>query len=166
MERQEAVCEQETERIVVVRSVAQPLWVNYRRPLSELKRLGAYDWTNAHVTEQFFRMEDHGLVEYEAALFEFGADYDPRVARAEVLAYEPARPWRLAGVWPLLEYGRQSPYQQRSFPIAGLGARANVSGDEYFPYLHKMGEVKRAVYLQAASLKVYRHMRLLALRRV
>lgn len=127
-----------------VTPVAQANTLMVQPHLTTLERiaLGAYDWQNPNITNKRFQHDVTTVGEWEYDLYHLDCDIssDDAKSQAEVDG------WVVAKAEHLLAYGKQSPEEQRKFPIIALGSVWGVGADRRVLGLWGVDD-KRYVYL-------------------
>lgn len=122
---------------IVVQAVAtiHEFLVDYTMSLSDMIKVGQYNWVNSDVSEKNFPRNSatNGQVTTKAELLHFGRDISSDDALAEMgkLRFRPAT------LEELLAFGAKYPEVQREFPIVALGSVCSLHGVRRVPILDR-----------------------------
>lgn len=171
------MCSEETDNVRrMVKSESFPLYVQYGMLVEKLVELGDYHWRTMYARWPYLRIGGSGIRQYEACRFYFGGGrIHESEARQRIEAEDRQRPWRPAGVGPLLTFGVQYPDEQIINPVVGLDAWITIpKAGEFNIYLHKkdyrepttgVTRYRKALYLQDRALDWFPGTAFLAVRR-
>lgn len=109
--------------------------IDYGLSLSEMIKLGKYDWVNNDITENHFPVKGVGKKEIVIELVHFNLILNSEDAIKEMTE----RGLRSATIEELLGLGAAYPDIQRKFPIVAIGSvwQGPDSGDRYVPCLNE-----------------------------
>ncbi len=158
------MCPEEVDDVrLMVRSEPCELYVHYGVLVEKLIEQGDYYWKTAYAKWPYLWIGGSGIVRYEACRFYFSGDrISAEKAREQIAREDRMRPWRPAGLGPLLTFAVRYPDEQLINPVVGLDAWITLpKAGEFHVYLHKKEEwhasaqtsrYRKALYLQDRAL--------------